>query len=45
MNMVMTDVTGLHDPKPGDEVVFLGTQGKELITADQIAEWIQEADR
>jgi alanine racemase len=39
MNMTMVDVTGINDLKPGDEVIFLGTQGDESITADDIARW------
>ena len=39
MNMTMVDVTGTDDIKPGDEVVFMGAQGDEVITADAIAQW------
>jgi alanine racemase len=39
MNMTMVDVTGMDNIKPGDEVVFLGAQGDEVITADAIARW------
>jgi len=38
MNMVTCDITGCANVKPGDEVVFLGTQGEYCITADDIAE-------
>lgn len=40
MNMCMVDVTGLPDVKPGDEVVILGRQGEELISAEDLAEWM-----
>ena len=39
MNMTMVDVTGMDDIKTGDEVVFMGAQGDEIITADTIAQW------
>lgn len=39
MNLCMVDVTSLTDVKPGDEVVLLGSQGKETITADDIGRW------
>jgi alanine racemase len=39
MNMVICDVTSLDMVKPGDEAVFLGAQGDEIITGDEIAEW------
>lgn len=38
MNMCMVDVTEITDIVPGDEAVFLGSQGDETITADDIAE-------
>jgi len=38
MNMCMLDVTGVPAVKPGDPVVFLGVQGREAISADDIAE-------
>jgi alanine racemase len=37
MNLTMVDVTGLEDVAVGDEVVLLGSQGKERITAEEIA--------
>ena len=37
MNLTMVDVTGIGDVAVGDEVVLLGTQGNERITAEQIA--------
>jgi len=39
MNMVMADVSELEDVGPGEEVVFLGTQGREVITGDEVAAW------
>jgi alanine racemase len=39
MNLTMVDVTGIGDVAVGDEVVLLGTQGTERITAEQIAMW------
>jgi alanine racemase len=41
MNMTMCDVSGLKDVIPGSEVVFLGTQGDETITGDDVARWTQ----
>jgi alanine racemase len=38
MNMCMVDVSDLSLVKAGDEVVLLGQQGQENITADEIAE-------
>jgi alanine racemase len=37
MNMCMVDVSGLADVAAGEEVVLLGRQGREEITADDIA--------
>ncbi len=37
MDQFMIDLTDLNDCKTGEEIVFLGTQGKETITADEIA--------
>jgi alanine racemase len=39
MDMVMVDVTEIQDVTVGDEVVLIGTQGNERITARDIAEW------
>jgi len=39
MNMIMSDITGLRDAVPGDEVIFLGAHGNETITGDDMAEW------
>lgn len=40
MNMTMIDLSGAEDAKPGDEVVVLGRQQLEEITADDIADRI-----
>ncbi len=37
MNLTMVDVTGVEGVAVGDEVVLLGGQGKEQITAEEIA--------
>lgn len=37
MDMTVVDVTDMRGPLPGDEVVLIGRQGKEEITADEIA--------
>ena len=39
MNLTICNITGLGDVEPGDEAVFLGSQGKETITADDMARW------
>jgi alanine racemase len=39
MDMIMIDVTGL-DVSPGDEVVIIGRQGEDELTAREIAAWI-----
>lgn len=39
MNLCMADITGLDEVVPGDEVVLLGRQGTEEITADELAGW------
>ncbi len=40
MNMTICDITALPVvPEPGDEVVFLGKQGGDTITADDLAKW------
>ena len=38
MGMIMVDVTGIPEVHSGDEVVLLGTQGGNCITADEIAD-------
>lgn len=37
MNLIMVDITGVEDTKLEDEVVLLGKQGKEEISADYLA--------
>jgi alanine racemase len=37
MNLCMVDITDIHPVSGGDEVVLLGTQGNEMITADDLA--------
>ena len=39
MNLTICDITGLSGVKSGEEVVFLGTQGREDIIGDDIAGW------
>lgn len=37
MNCMMVDVSKLKNPKVGEEVVLLGSQGSELISAEELA--------
>ena len=39
MDQVMCDVTDIENVQIGDEVVLLGAQGNDAITADEIADW------
>jgi alanine racemase len=39
MNLITCDVSHLEEVRPGDEVVFMGSQGDQAITADDIARW------
>ncbi len=39
MNLTMVDISEIEDVKEGDEVVLLGEQGNQRITADEIAGW------
>ena len=39
MNITMVDVTHIDGVTAGDEVVLLGSQGEERITAEQMATW------
>ena len=41
MNATLVDVTDLPPVHTGDEVVLLGQQGDERITADEVAEWME----
>lgn len=36
MDQFMIDITDVEDPQVGDEVVFIGKQGEESITADDV---------
>ncbi len=38
MNMCMVDVTGMENVRAGDEVVMMGRQGNECISAEELAE-------
>jgi alanine racemase len=40
MDMLTADVTDIDGVGPGDEVVFLGSQGDQLIDAREMAAWI-----
>jgi alanine racemase len=40
MNVCMADITDIKGVKLEDEVVLIGRQGKEQITAEQLAQWI-----
>lgn len=37
MDLTMIDVSHIQDVRPGDEVVILGSQGSEVLSADEIA--------
>ncbi len=39
MNMIMADVTDIPSAKLEDEVILIGSSGKEKITAEEMAEW------
>ncbi len=39
MNLIMVDVTDIPTIEPQEEVVLLGKQGDEIITAEQMAAW------
>ena len=40
MNLCMVDISGIDGVQAGDEVVLLGGQGDEYISADEIAGWM-----
>ena len=40
MNMVMADVSDIPEARPGSEVVLLGRQGEERISAETMAAWL-----
>jgi len=37
MDVMMADLTDIYDVEENDEVIILGTQGNESITADDLA--------
>ncbi|HSH92516.1 MAG TPA: alanine racemase [Roseimicrobium sp.] len=39
MDQMLVDVSEVSDPQPGDEVVLMGSQGKECITTTELAGW------
>ena len=39
MDMMMVDVSSVHDVKAGEEVVLLGHSGEKQVSADDIARW------
>ena len=39
MNLTLCDITDIKDAEPGDEAIFLGRGGKEIITGDDMASW------
>ncbi len=41
MDQMMVDVTKLPDTKAGDEVVLIGRQGEQQLTATEIAQWAE----
>lgn len=41
MNACVVDITDIPDAQPGDEVVLMGRQQGEEITADEIAAWME----
>ena len=41
MNLIMVDLSHVDDAAVGDEVVLLGRQGDEQVTAEQLADWAQ----
>ncbi len=41
MNATLVDITDLPPVHTGDEVVLLGQQGDEKITADEMAQWME----
>jgi alanine racemase len=40
MNMSMVDLTDVPESRPGDEVVLLGRQGEETVSAEMLASWM-----
>ena len=37
MNLCMADITDIPGVKVGDEAVLIGSQGKETVSADEVA--------
>ena len=44
MDQLMADVTDIPDVVPGDEVVLLGRQGEECVSAQEMAAWLDTID-
>ena len=44
MDQAMVDITEVSDVALHDEVVLLGQQGKEAISANELAKWIESID-
>lgn len=44
MDQTMVDITDIQNPKLRDEVVLLGEQGSERITANDLAKWMGSID-
>ena len=40
MNLCMADITDIQDVRVGDDVVLMGRQGDQQISADEIASWL-----
>jgi len=40
MNLCMADITDIQDVRVGDDVVLMGRQGDQEISADEIASWL-----
>jgi len=38
LDMIMVDITGKEDVSVGDEVVLIGRQGEECVTAEELAQ-------
>jgi alanine racemase len=41
MDQTVVDVSGLHLVQPADEVVLIGEQGRDRITANELAAWCE----
>ncbi len=41
MDQFVVDVSGIPDVQEGDEIVLIGRQGEEEITADEVARWAE----